>query len=235
MTPKEKHEALLWIGVAGGGAVLFYVLLPKSQPVTPPTRRGVPSHVTSSAPDNSPNPQQGTIDEAFIAARDQALQAYDQTILGEKSAADQLTAINNETQAQKLIAFHQDTAALKMAGIEGTTARDIAGTQASAEENIASQEASAMGQAEHAQQQQSLWGSILGIFGQAFSFLGFNNPYANPVSYGSGNVYYDSSTGQQINPDIYTQTPTDPYSWDYIPSGFTFPQIQVPQNFSIGG
>lgn len=215
MKPETKKEVILW-GTIGVGAIVIYVATAKN-PTTAPTptstRGRIPQKIPGSGPTTMPNPQQAPLDEAFLAARDQAIQAYDQTVLGERTAQDQLIATNNETRAQQLIAFRQDSTALKMSTIEGTTARDIAGTQASAAENIASQQASAMGQAEHAQQQQSLWGGILNFFGQAFSFLGFNNPYFNPVSYGSATV--DAST---LNPgnDIYTPTP-DQQSWvDYV-------------------
>lgn len=227
MTEQRKHEMYLWGGVIGGVVILYVVFVPHQvASVNTGNRKSVPNRTPPQKPTMVPNPQQGSLDAAFIQARETAIEAFDATVLGEKTAQDQLIAMNNETQAQKVIAFNQDSTAVKMATIEGTTARDVAGTQASAAENIASQQASALGQAEHSQQQQSFWGGIMGFFQQAFSFLGFNNPYFNPVSYGSATV--DAS-----NPDTYDSIFNAP------PPDFTtfnpLPELPFPSTVNTGG
>lgn len=229
MTEQRKHEMYLWGGVIGGVVVLYVVFIPhQTASINTNNRRTTssrnpPQKQTSSHPSTMPNPAQASVDVAFMQARDAAISAFDQTVLGEKTAQDQLIAANNEIAAQKVIAFNQDSTAVKMATIEGTTARDVAGTQASAAENIASQQASALGQAEHAQQQQSFWGGIMGFFSQAFSFLGFNNPYLNPVSYGSATIPGDSTSTDSI----FTPPPPDFTTFN--------PVTDIPFPSTVGG
>ena len=195
---KEEKQDLLWGSIASviGGTILYYTIQkPDAMKMQGnQNRRQPPQHNPSSHPTMMPNPGQAGLDEAFIQARTQALAMFDQTVLGEKTAQDQLIATNNETQAQKLIAFNQDSTAYKIAGVQSTTARDIAGTQASAAENIASQQASMMGQLEHSSQQQSFWGGIMSFFSNAISGLlggfGFSNIF------GGGGLPAQGSYGQ---------------------------------------
>lgn len=236
MKKEEKHEVLIW-GSVIGGVVVIWMLYPRQTHTTTTRARGIPQKQLSSHPSTMPNPAQATVDEAFAQARSNAIGMFDQTVLGEQSANDQLIATNNETQAQKVIAFNTNATQLKEAGLASTTMRDVAGTQASAEENIASQEASAIGQQEHAQQQQSLWGGILGIFQNIGSFFGFSQGVGGPFApTGSGTGYVDSNTGDPISPYEY-YNPSEQYtpqSWDYIPP-IQVPQIQIPSNITIGG
>lgn len=209
---KQEKDDLLWGTIASviGGTILWYTIQKPTANIhgsaTVSSRGNVPRHITSPQPNNKvryePNPGQAGLDEAFIQARDQALQAFDQTVLGEKAIQDQLIATNNETAAQKVIAFNQDSTAYKIAGVESTTAQDVAGTQASAAENIASQQASALGQLEHSSQQQSFWGSITSFFSNALGglFGGFSNLF------GGGGAPQGYQTGSFPNTNYYTQS-----------------------------
>jgi hypothetical protein len=193
----KKHEMFLYGGVIGGVVILYFVLEPHANAYNNKgkvvrTTSSPPQRQMSSHPSTMPNPAQASVDEAFIQARAAAIGMYDQTVLGEKTSQDQLIAANNETLAQKQIAFNQDSTAYKIAGVQSTTAIDVAGTQASAAENIASQQASMLGQLEHTSQQQSFWGGIMSFFSQAISGLlggGFGNLF------GSG-LPLQGSTGQ---------------------------------------
>lgn len=222
MSPHRKEEMIIWGSVIGGVVILYVVFLPRHT-TSPPSQRGVPNKVPSSHPTTMPNPQQGTVDQALIQARAEAIAMFDQTVLGEKTSQDQLTAANNEIQAQKVIAFNQDATQLKELGMTIPAAELIAHEQVGLQENLMSQYTSAIGQQEHAQQQQSLWGSILGGLGSIFSFLGFNNPFLNPV--GSGTGYVDTGTG----------LPYDQYGAMGIPpSSYDIPPVILPTTYYGG-
>ncbi len=183
MEEKRKHEFILWGTVIGGGVVLFIILEPHTsgKPVrttsSPP--RGQPY---SSHPQTMPNPQQASVDEAFLQARSQALAMFDQTVLGEKSVAAQQQVMNNETIAQKQIAFNQDSTAYKISSQQTTAQETIANAQIALERALGTQQLNIQQQAIQTQQTQqgnSWWQNILGgianflpmIFG-GFNFMG---------------------------------------------------------------
>lgn len=198
----KKDEMLLW-GAGIGGVVLLYVVLSQRQGSTAPPTKQMSSHPTT-----MPNPQQASVDEAFAQARAQAIAMFDSTVLGEQTARDQLIATNNETQAQKLIAFNQDSTNYKIAGLQTSAAESIASTQASSAEQIAQQQSQAY------QSSQPQWYDyLLSGLGSIGAALGFNNPYLNPVGYGTG--YVDTGTGLPM---------TGPNATDIIPP-ITIPQL----------
>lgn len=234
MTPERKKE-MIYGGVAVGGAVVLYSFYSSRQGTvntgkrTAVATRSSPQIATSSHPTTEPNPQQASLDEAFLAAREQAIQAYDATVLGEKSVNDQLIATNNETAAQKLIAFNQDAAALKLGGMQTDAAEQIAQEQTSAQEQIASTVSQAQVQQTQAQQPQ-WWQSLLGGLGSIGGLFGFNSPYLNPVGYGTGYVDSASEPTQQTEPDIFNVDPNQVFE-----QLNTIPQLVAPSNISIGG
>lgn len=234
MTPKQKHDLLLGGGITVGGVVVIFVILPKlhSTPTASSTHGTSPQQQQSNKTQMMANPQQGAVDAAFLQARSQALSMYDQTVLGEKTAQDQLIATNNETAAQKAIAFNQDATAYKTAGLMGPIEEQIAQTEANAQEVAARQAASAQVQTAQAgvqavqAQQPSWWQSLLGALPGIGSIFGFNTGGGTATvptdPSGMWNVPTESGGTTMYNP-----TPAATNFIDYLP------QIQVPTEFQF--
>lgn len=209
MDEKKKHEALVIGGVAVGGVVLL--LFFRSSGGKQPKHAGASTHSQNTASNTSktrmvPNPANASIEQQIIAARETALEAFDQSVLGEKGLAEQQDVTNNETAAQKAIAFNQDSTAFKTAGLEATAEETLASDQQQAEE----QAISAQQQVQTTQSNNGFWSNLLGgLFSGVGAFLGFS-----PGS-GTGNVSFDPLTGYEEGQDP-AYTLQGPSSWDEV-------------------
>lgn len=203
MNEHRKHEVYLWGGIIGGGVLLLFVFHPFSggapQPIKgkgggaqPPPQKTV-----------TPNPNQSTVDQALLSAREAALGLYDSSAVAEMSLHEQQNVAYNTNLTNRQINANQDAAAVKEVGLQ------TAAQQAIAQEEAAVQQQYISAQQSIAQQQQSnsWWQSILGFFGNIGGlFAGGFNPFGSLFGGSSAPIGMPGSyTGpSQFSGDPYT-------------------------------
>lgn len=237
MKSEEERRRHTWTVVAivgGGGVVLFFLANHATGArVVPSSARAPTSHGARSRPpamNFAPNPATPALDESLLAAREAALNTYDQSAVAERGVNAQYELGVNQDNTAQAIAFNTNATQLKETGLTTTADQAIAEEEArvqqaaiAAQQSVASQYASA----QQTQAQGGFWSSIIGGLTGIAGLLGFNMPA--PTGYGVG--YVDSSTGlPQGTPDpIYT--PADPYA--AIEAASTYPPVVVPPSITI--
>lgn len=217
----RRRHGWIVVAIVGGGGVVAFVLFHGSstagaRPATPSGRAG--RSTTSIAPHSmnfAPNPANPQLEESILAAREAAINTYDQSAIAERGIGEQqqLGLANDNTQ--QAIAFNQDSTQLKETSLTTAADQAIADEEArmqeaevQAQESVASQYASA----QQTQASGGFWGSLLGGIGGLASILGFNLP-----TLGAGVGYVDSATGEPLSAAEYYDPSSiydvvDPYS-----------------------
>lgn len=172
---KEK-EWLVYGGLGLGGLLLLFGM--HRPPSGPPSRTHSDNQPLSTT--ITPNPNQVSLDQAIVQAKEQALQTYDQAKLGAAAVSGQVATTYNTNYTNKEIAFNTNAAAIAQAKIAAAAAQAIASTQANAQIQAAQAQANAMTTLGSQQQSSSWFQSIFGFLGNIFPFLGFNFGFPSP-------------------------------------------------------
>jgi hypothetical protein len=178
---EERKREIEW-GVLGVGGVIVIFVLTRSHTATPQGKGG--RVAASSSPPTVPNPGQPAILQAIIAARTNALDMYDTSVLGEKSAQEQEDVAYNSNLASKQINASNNATTLQADQLASQTEEAITNLQTEAQEQEEQSEEST----EEAMQPQ-WWQTLLGgLFGggAAFATGGASMLGAPGYGYGSG-------------------------------------------------
>lgn len=181
---RRKHT-LVVVAIVGAGGITLFVLAnaagaraPSAR--APSSRRSTASSRSQAQPSRhtmnfAPNPANPSLEASILAAREAAINTYDQSAVAERGQGEQYQLGLAENATAKAVAFNQTAAQLKEASIQSTAYETIAQeeeavqrAQISAQESVASQEASA----QQTQASGGFWGSILGGIGSILPFLG---------------------------------------------------------------
>ena len=205
MAKDERERKRHWITLAvlGGGGLIVFVWLDRSA-ASSAAARPSSSQLANQKPQFQPNPANPQLEAAILAARSNAINTYDQSAIAEHSLTTQQQISDAQIKSNQAIAFNTNATQEAMNAATVAAEQAIAHMQVGLQENLASQQASAMGQYEHAQQQGGLWNSIIGAIGSIFPF--FSGMMMPP---GSGTGYVDSATGLPLTE---SQFYSDPYA-----------------------
>lgn len=206
MTEQTKRRTLIAVAVVGGGVVLVFFL--RGTSATAPAGASSAGRMGENF---TPNPQNANIEEAILGARESALNTYDQSAVAEKSALEQYLLGLNQDVTARAIAFNTNQTQLRETGLTTATEQSIAETQAQAQEQAAAQQAAAQQSAQTGNWFSNIFSTLLG---GAMGGLGFNwagpagqNPYLEPVSFGTGTVDYPDiyapPAGSEYNPNVF--------------------------------
>lgn len=233
MKTDEERRRHTWtvVAIAGGGGVILLVLANHAtgaragpSPARASSSRGGPQ--AQRALNFAPNPATPGLDESLIAAREAALNTYDQSAVAERGVNAQYELGVNQDTTARAIAFNTNATQLKETGLTTTAEQTIAQEEEAAQEQEVQAEANVQSQYAQAQQTQasgSWWSNLLGGLGGIAGMLGFSMPA--PTGYGVG--YVDSNTGEPLGTSDPIYTPAiDPYS--ALESASTLPSIVEP-------
>jgi hypothetical protein len=190
----KSHKLLVYgaLGV-GGVAVLYFATRGGGGPA-----KGSPR--ASSSHSYTPNPADATLEQAGIAARASAVQAYDSTILGERTLTTQQAIAFNTNRSQ--VEENANTNKTQLSETQLSTAAQEA--IANSEEQAQITASNNQLQAAQGQQQNNWWQTILGGITSFLPFLG-----------GSGGFTPNAAN------DAINQTPT-------LPPVVEFPEPEAP-------
>lgn len=162
MTEHHRKNTVVIFGVVGGVVVVWLLVGGNATRQQPQQQQKVPM---------VSNPGNAQIIQAMIAARTQALDTFDTSVLGEKSLQQQQNIAFNQDLAQKQIAFNTNATQVKTTGLQTSAEQAIANIQASEAENVASTETQP--QLQYVQNQGNAWwqnilGGLFAGFGGIF-------------------------------------------------------------------
>jgi hypothetical protein len=197
-TKEQRKHLITAVAIVGGGGIVLFVIASgargSSSPRAPvrsiPQRGGGAVQVHPHSLNFGPNPAQPQLDEAIIAAREAALQTYDQSAVAERGVTAQYQLGLNQDATAKAISINTNATQLKETGITTAAQQAIAEAQARLQLQEVQTATSAYQSVQSGAQSTSLWQSIIsGIFG-AIPFLGASSggiglPFARPVQYGT--------------------------------------------------
>jgi hypothetical protein len=193
---KERRKHLLVVvAIVGGGGVVLFVLANAGGARGPSSSRA-PARSTGGrvavqphSLNFGPNPAQPQLDEAIIAAREAALEAFDQSSVAERGVNAQYALGLNQDATAKAIAINTNATQLKETGITTAAQQAIAEEQARTQLAETQAATSAYQSVQSGAQSTGLWQSIIGGITSIFPFLSgssgiFGSRTASPISYG---------------------------------------------------
>ena len=130
---KEHRDTAVYVMFGVGGVAMVGLLVSHQQPSQQQRQVQQKTPMVS-------NPGNASIIQAIIAARTNALDMYDTSVLGEKSLQEQQDVAYNQDLAQREISFNTNKTQLQETNLETAMQQAIANIQAQEQEQVAQTE-----------------------------------------------------------------------------------------------